>query len=67
MLLEWRARNMHLRIAFVCGVRGLGNFVWEASNTRSFSHAHAMREVHQHDTTQVDNSSNNVNVKLRVM
>jgi hypothetical protein len=28
---------------------------------------HAMHEVHQHDTTQADNLSNSVNVKLRVM
>jgi hypothetical protein len=67
MLLGWCARNMHLCITFMCGVSRLGNFVWEASDTRSFSHAHAIGEVHQYDTTQVDNSSNSVNVKLHVM
>jgi hypothetical protein len=66
MLLGWRIRNMCLHIAFVHGVRGLGNFVWEASNTRSFSHVYATREIHQHDTTQADNSSNSVNVKLHI-
>jgi hypothetical protein len=66
MLLEWHARNMRLRIAFMHGVHGFGNFVWEASNTRSFSHAHATRKIHQHDTTQVDNLSNSVDVKLRI-
>jgi hypothetical protein len=67
MLLKWHAQNMCLRIAFVHGMRGLGNFIWEASNTRSFSHAQATHKVHQYDTTQVDNSSNSVDVKLHVM
>jgi hypothetical protein len=57
---------MCLRIVFVRGMRGLGNFVWEASDTRLFLHVHTMCEVHQHDTTQVDNSSNSVDVKLRI-
>jgi hypothetical protein len=64
MFLEWRARNMHLSIVFMCSVHGLGNFVWEASDMRSFSHMHAMGKVHQHDTTQADNSSNSVDMKL---
>jgi hypothetical protein len=67
MLLGWHARNMCSHIAFTRGMRGLGNFVWKASDMRSFSHAYAMREVYQHDTTQADNSSNSVDVKLHVM
>jgi hypothetical protein len=50
ILLGWHARNMYLCIAFTCDMRGLGNFVWETSDTRSFLHTHATREVHQHNT-----------------
>jgi hypothetical protein len=64
--LEGHIQNMCSHIAFVHGVCGIGNFVWEASDTRSFSHVHAIHKVHQHDTTQADNSSNSVDVKLRV-
>jgi hypothetical protein len=46
MLLEWHAQNIHSCITFMCGVRGLGNFVWEVRDMRSFLHVHVMCEVY---------------------
>jgi hypothetical protein len=66
MLLEWCAQNMHLNITFMHGMHGLSNFVWKASDTRLFSHAHAMDEVYQHDIIQADNLSNSVDMKLHI-
>jgi hypothetical protein len=55
---------MHSCIAFMCSVYGLSNFVWEASDMRSFLHVHTIHKVHQHNTMQADNSSNSVDMKL---
>jgi hypothetical protein len=67
ILLGWYAQNMHSHIAFTCGMHRLGNFVWETSNIRSFLYTHATHKIHQHDTTQANNSSNSVDVKLCIM
>jgi hypothetical protein len=45
-------------IALVRGRCRFSNFVWEASDMRSLSYVYAMCKVYQHDTTQVNNSSN---------